>query len=135
MSPSWSTAAFYVNACSQGGYSRHRLTASEIRGCCITGQVEFDYNLIDPQVGRARSRYSAMDGRRLAKSAPVFQPQVPDQRERLHVRSSFDESLTWNEGKMIVRSFGRHSDLVALNDGKIGVLYEWGIRRAGREVR
>lgn len=128
----------YVNARSQGGYSRHRLTGySEDQGLSFTGQAEFDYNLIDPQVQGSVVRYSAVDMGGAQNRLLFSNPKSQTERERLHVRSSFDESLTWNEGKMINRSFGAYSDLVALNDGKIGVLYEWGNPASARydEIR
>ena len=62
-------------------------------------------------------------------------PKTQDERIRLHVRSSFDESLTWNEGKMINRGRSAYSDLVKLNDDKIGVLYEWGNTANYEEIR
>ncbi len=126
----------YVNARSQGGFSRHRLIGySNDAGLSFTGQAQFDYGLEDPQVQGSVVRYSAVDMGDSQNRLLFSNPKTQDSRVRLHVRSSFDESLTWNEGKMINRGPSAYSDLVTLNDGKIGVLYEWGNTTGYEEIR
>ena len=128
--------SLYVNARSQGGFSRHRLVGySNDGGLSFTGQAEFDYGLVDPQVQGSVVRYSAVDQGDAQNRLLFTNPKTQDSRTRLHVRSSFDESLTWNEGKMINRGRSAYSDVVTLNDKKIGVLYEWGNTSNYEEIR
>ena len=128
--------SLYVNARSQGGFSRHRLVGySNDGGLSFTGQAEFDYGLVDPQVQGSVVRYSAVDQGDAQNRLLFTNPKTQDSRTRLHVRSSFDESLTWNEGKMINRGRSAYSDVVTLNDKKIGVLYEWGNTSSYEEIR
>jgi len=126
----------YVNSRNQGGFSRHRLTGySEDGGLSFTGQAEFDFGLVDPQVQGSVVRYSAVDMGDAQNRLLFSNPKTQNSRTRLHVRSSFDESVTWNEGKMINRGRSAYSDIVTLNDGKIGSLYEWGNTSNYEEIR
>lgn len=47
-------------------------------------------------------------------------------RERLTVRVSYDEAMSWSDGMLVHRGPAAYSDLVALPDGTAGVLYEGG---------
>lgn len=126
----------YVNTRNQGDYSRHRLTGySEDGGLSFTDLAAFDYGLIDPKVQGSVVRYSAVDMGDSRNRILFSNPRSQDARINLHVRSSFDESLTWNEGKLINRGQSAYSDLVTLNTGMIGVLYEWGDTKNYEEVR
>ena len=117
-------------------YNRHRLTGySADQGLSFTGQARFDYGLEDPQVQGSVVRYAATDRGDAHNRLLFSNPKTQDERTRLHVRSSFDESLTWNEGKMINRGPSAYSDLVTLASGNIGVLYEWGSTTSYEEIR
>lgn len=126
----------YVNARNQGSVSRHRLIGySEDAGLSFTGQAEFEYDLVDPQVQASVVRYSAEDMGDQRNRLLFANPKTQDSRTRLFVRSSFDESQSWDDGKMIHRGAAAYSDLVTLNDKKIGVLYEWGDTTRYEEIR
>jgi sialidase-1 len=45
------------------------------------------------------------------------------------VRSSFNETKTWNAGKIIYAGPAAYSDLVELPGGRIGLLYESGVQQ------
>jgi sialidase-1 len=126
----------YVNARNQGTFSRHRLIGySEDGGLSFTGQAEFEYDLIDPQVQASVVRYSAVDMGDARNRLLFANPKTQDSRTLLYVRSSFDESQSWDEGKLINRGRSAYSDLVTLNDGRAGVLYEWGDTANYEEIR
>ncbi len=126
----------YVNARNQGTYSRHRLIGySEDAGLSFTGLAEFEYDLVDPQVQGSVVRYSAVDMGDAYNRLLFSNPKTTDSRTRLFVRSSFDESESWDQGKMIHRGASAYSDLVTLNDKRIGVLYEWGDTTRYEEIR
>ncbi len=128
--------SLYVNARSQGGYSRHRLIGySQDGGLSFTGEAVFDYELEDPQVQGSVIRYSATDQGDSQNRLLFSNPKTEDERARLFVRSSFNETYSWNEGKMINRGRSAYSDLVAMNDGNIGVIYEWGNTSNYEEIR
>ncbi len=126
----------YVNARNQGSYSRHRLIGySEDAGLTFTGEAEFEYDLIDPQVQASTLRYSSVDMGDAQNRLLFCNPNTIDERTHLYVRSSFDESQSWNEGKMIYRGPSAYSDMVKLNNNNIGVLYEWGDSNNYEEIR
>src|SRR6185295_9612406 len=70
--------------------------------------------------------YSATDKGAAQNRILFSNPADPSSRVRMTVRSSFDETQTWNAGKIIDRSSSAYSDLVAYGAGKAGVLYEQG---------
>jgi sialidase-1 len=45
------------------------------------------------------------------------------------VRCSFDETRTWTAGKLIHAGPSAYSDLVKLPEGRIGLLYESGMKQ------
>ena len=47
-----------------------------------------------------------------------------DSRENMTVRLSYDEGLTWTEGKTIYAGSAAYSSLVALDNGEIGLFFE-----------
>ncbi len=126
----------YVNTRNQGDFSRHRLIGySEDGGLSFTNQAQIEYGLIDPKVQGSVVRYSAIDAGDDRNRILFSNPKSQDSRTDLHVRSSFDESTSWDEGKLINRERSAYSDLVKLQDGRIGVLYEWGNKKTYEEIR
>ncbi len=69
---------------------------------------------------------------RLLLSAPAD----PDRRRTMMIRSSYDEGRTWesvNRGAVVTTDC--YSDLVALSNGQVGLLYEGGAVDARDEIR
>lgn len=68
------------------------------------------------------------------KSVYLFSNPPSTKRENVTVRLSQDECQTWSSGLMLHEGFGAYSDLVSLQDGMAGCLYErdQGGKRYGR---
>ncbi|MEU9144012.1 exo-alpha-sialidase [Streptomyces sp. NPDC048349] len=62
-------------------------------------------------------------------AAPAPGPADATARKNLTIRSSFDGGLTWQspaQGTVVREGFSAYSDMVALGEGKYGILYEGG---------
>ncbi|MGW8065427.1 exo-alpha-sialidase [Streptomyces ziwulingensis] len=73
-------------------------------------------------------------GDRLLLSAPAD----PDRRRTMAVRSSYDGGATWDSvdrGTVVTRDWSGYSDLVAVDEGTVGLLYEAGAADARDEIR
>lgn len=88
--------------------------------------------LITPRIHASVERLSTAEGgdkNRILFSNPAWpvrDEEHPYGRYNLAVRISYDEGETWSPGKTIYADTSSYSDLVALNDGSIGIIYERG---------
>lgn len=90
------------------------------------GPVRRAEELITPRCHGSVERY---DARRLLFSSPATpfrQKEHPYGRYNLTVRMSQDEGATWSAGRTLWPHPGSYSDLVVLDDGTIGCIYERG---------
>ncbi len=106
------------------GYGARHVHVSEDDGRTWTGWREDQ--LVDPGCNGAILRYpSALAGdaktRLLFSNANAF-----GGRKNLAVRISYDEGMTWSDGKVIDPGDSAYSDLTVCKDGSIGILYEPG---------
>ncbi|WP_369194987.1 exo-alpha-sialidase [Streptomyces djakartensis] len=86
--------------------------------------------LYTPQVQGATLRL----GDRLLLSAPAD----PDRRRTMMVRSSYDGGHTWesvDRGTVVTRDWSGYSDMAAVDDRTVGLLYEGGAVDARDEIR
>ncbi|WP_320781040.1 exo-alpha-sialidase [Streptomyces sp. CRN 30] len=105
-------------------------TVSEDGGDSFAGPFEAVPDLYTPQVQGALLRL----GDRLLLSAPAD----PDRRRTMAVRSSWDGGATWDSvdrATVVTRDWSGYSDLVALDDTTVGLLYEAGTADARDEIR
>ncbi|MGW3990365.1 exo-alpha-sialidase [Streptomyces sp. NPDC004830] len=87
-------------------------------------------DLYTPQVQGATLRL----GDRLLLSAPAD----PDRRRTMMVRSSYDGGRTWesvDRGTLVTRDWSGYSDMAAVDDRTVGLLYEGGAADARDEIR
>jgi hypothetical protein len=97
------------------------------------GGVSFDEpfavtpGLVSPVVEAALLRWSALDQGGTTNRVLLSAPGDATARKNMTVRSSFDETRTWNVGKVIHVGPAAYSDLAKLPGERIGVLYESGI--------
>ncbi|MEQ9459972.1 MAG: exo-alpha-sialidase [Phycisphaeraceae bacterium] len=89
--------------------------------------------LIDPVVQGSVVRFSAIDQGAAQNRILFSNPNHPSRRWRMSVRSSFDETASWDDGKLIYRGGSAYSDLVAVDDDVAGLLYENGSRSNANE--
>lgn len=91
------------------------------------GQIwtgNYDESLVDAGCNASIIRYtSTHDG--YAKNRLLFSnANHPNSRKNMTVKISYDEGLTWSEGKSIYTGGAAYSDLTILKDGTIGLVYE-----------
>ncbi|KFG72696.1 sialidase family protein [Streptomyces mutabilis] len=87
-------------------------------------------DLYTPQVQGAVLRL----GDRMLLSAPAD----PDRRRTMSVRSSYDGGATWDSvdrGTVVTRDWSGYSDMVAVDDATVGLMYEAGPVDARDEIR
>ncbi|AXL92020.1 laminin G [Streptomyces sp. CB09001] len=75
---------------------------------------------------------------RLGDRTLLSAPADPDRRRTMTVRSSWDGGATWDSvdrGTVVTRDWSGYSDLVAVDDGTVGLLYEGGKTDARDEIR
>jgi len=124
----------YLNTRNYDG-TFHRAEAVSDDGGVTFGPAGVSADLNEPRCEGSLLRYSSVDDGddrdRILFSNPDNQPLV---RRTMTVRSSFDEAATWTDGKMIHRGPSAYSDLVKLDDGTIGLLYEGGYGSAYHHV-
>ena len=69
-----------------------------------------------------------MPGRRRQTRALVFANPASSKRERLTVRVSDDDGVTWPAARVLHEGPAAYSSLAALSDGSVAVLFERGDR-------
>ncbi|MFE9763886.1 exo-alpha-sialidase [Streptomyces sp. NPDC005808] len=65
-------------------------------------------------------------------------PGDPDRRRTMMIRSSYDEGATWesvDRGTVVTTDWSGYSDMVAIDSGTVGLLYEGGAVDARDEIR
>ena len=89
-----------------------------------------DSGLLDPIVQASIQRYAWSDEAAYgSKSRILFSnPDSQSLREKMTVRLSYDEGMTWSVRKLIDGGSSAYGDLVVFDDMRIGLLYERGNR-------
>lgn len=84
----------------------------------------YNYDLIDPGCNASILRFTdKADG--FAKNRLLFSnAKSSSGRKNMTVRISYDEGMTWSEGKTLNTGVSAYSDLTILPDGSIGLFYE-----------
>ncbi|MDG4863029.1 sialidase family protein, partial [Streptomyces sp. T-3] len=75
---------------------------------------------------------------RLGKRMLLACPADPDRRRTMMVRSSYDEGRTWesvDRGSQVTTDWSGYSDMVAVDSGTVGLMYEGGAVDARDEIR
>lgn len=94
--------------------------------------------LVAPIIQAPVLRYEATDEGAEQDRILFASPVHPASREAMAVRSSYDEGQsweTWQEGRIIHWGPTAYSDMVGLDDGFVGLLYEAGESSAYEEIR
>ena len=113
----------YLNARSWDGLNQRAVAFSRDGGASWL-PLAYDDRLPDPPCQGAVTRYTDKftgDRNRLLMSNP---PSLD--REKLSVRISYDEGLTWTHGRMLYPFDTGYSDITILPNGAVGVFYERG---------
>lgn len=93
-----------------------------------TWESKNELQLPDPGCNGAILRYTAKkDG--YSKDRLLFSNAGSVKgRKNLSIRISYDEGLTWSEGKVVTTGAAAYSEITILKDGSIGVLFEPGYK-------
>jgi sialidase-1 len=119
----------YVNARDQHGSSK----ASRTIAYSSDGGVTFDEPFAEePQITTPVVQNSALRMKAGGRDVIVYAcPGHPTKRQDLMILASFDEGKTWPAEMLLHEGPAAYSDLVALDDGRVGVLYEAGEKLYG----
>ncbi|WOO41654.1 sialidase family protein [Rubellicoccus peritrichatus] len=115
----------YLNARDQASRKRRIISYSSDSGVTFSAPVQDD-KLIEKRTQGSAIRYSATDQGDAENVILFSNPASTYTRKDLTVRRSYDETTTWDEGKIIHKGFAAYSDMVIMDNGKIGLLYECG---------
>jgi len=116
----------HINARNQGGAFNRRLSGySTDAGASFPSAAQVENQLVDPVVQAALLRYSAVDRGDASNRILFSNPATETSRVRMTIKSSFDETQSWNQGKMVFRGPSGYSDMVRTPTGG-GILYENG---------
>jgi sialidase-1 len=114
----------------EGHADGHRVFAySRDGGTTFDAPFAIVPGLVSPVVEASLLRYSAMDEGGKTNRILLSAPGDASVRKNMTVRSSFNETKTWNAGKIIYAGPAAYSDLVELPGGRIGLLYESGVQQ------
>lgn len=104
--------------------SKRVIHRSDAKG--LTWDTEHDLSLIDPRCNACIIQYTAKkDG--FSKDRLLFcNAASNNRRKNLAVRISYDGGKTWSDGGVIDPGPSAYSEITALKDGTLGVLYEPG---------
>ncbi|MBS1824875.1 MAG: exo-alpha-sialidase [Acidobacteria bacterium] len=102
-----------------------RAVARSTDGGVNFSAVSHDEALVDPSCNAGIVR---------AGKLLIFTNAASAKRERLTVKSSFDNGATWSAGKVLHEGPAAYSTVIALRDGTIGVLYERGSKYAAERI-
>jgi len=123
----------YLNIRNQNDSVHQRIVAYSNDSGESFGTPLYDEELIDPKVQGSALRFSAVDQGDSENRVIFSNPASESSRILMMVRSSFDETQSWEGKKLIYLGPSAYSDLVKLADGSIGLLYEngsdWAYRR------
>ncbi|RKN46729.1 sialidase family protein [Streptomyces hoynatensis] len=132
-----SDGSLYVSAREQDGTDLgHRAAAvSEDGGESFAAPFAAIPDLYAPEVQGSLLSLPADDGSpRLLFASPAD----PDRRRTMMIRSSWDEGATWDavdRGTLVSADWAGYSDLVLVEPGTVGLLYEGGTADARDEIR
>lgn len=110
-----------LNMRSYHGKNRRHVSRSTDGGMSW-GKPEPDGALIEPVCQASSLRVDLEGGQPLF----LFSNPASEERERMTVRVSHDDCITWSNGKVLHEGPSAYSDLAELSDGTIACLYERG---------
>ena len=87
-------------------------------------ETKADYSLIDPGCNASIIRYTSTKDGYDKKRLLFSNAKMGEKRENMTVRISYDEGLTWTEGKTIYTGESAYSSLTILENGDIGLFFE-----------
>ncbi len=90
----------------------------------LTWETKADSALIDPSCNASIIRYTSVKNGDDKNRLLFSNAKTEKERENMSVRVSYDEGLTWTEGKTIYAGGSAYSSLTVLENGEIGLFFE-----------
>jgi sialidase-1 len=90
----------------------------------LTWETKPDSSLIDPGCNASIIRYTSVDDGYEKNRLLFSNAKMVKGRENMTVRVSYDEGLTWSEGKTVYPGGSAYSSLTVLKNGDIGLFFE-----------
>ena len=87
-------------------------------------QSKADPQLVDPACNASLIRYSSRNNGAKKNRLLFSNANSKDSRENLTVKISYDEGITWSEGKTIYAGKAAYSSMTVLQNGNIGLFFE-----------
>ena len=122
-----SDGSLMINSRWRGGGRQIHVTKD--RGA--TWESRYDNSLVDPQCNAQIMRYPIACAKPdktpkpgLPEAVLLFSNCKADGRRNLHVRTSWNDGETWNEGVCVEPTGAAYSDITILPGGRLGVLFE-----------
>ena len=111
-----------LNMRSYAGQSRRAVSVSTDGGASWTGPV-LDRELVEPLCQASMVRYD-YDGKSTESGRILFANPASMNRERLTLRISTDDGISWAEEILLYPGSAAYSSIAKLPDGSIGILFE-----------
>ena len=108
----------------------HRVVATSADGGRTLSPMRVDATLIEPP---AQASVLSVPGEQSGRHWIVFSNPASSRRERMTVRISEDDAVSWRWSRMVYAGHAAYSCLADLG-GDIGLLYERGTRNAYEEI-
>ncbi len=99
-------------------------TTSSDAGLSFDADFQIDPTIVSPVVQGSILRYSSVEAGDTENRILQSYPYSSSTRENILVRSSFDETASWNFGRVIYEGSSAYSDLVRTADDRVGLFYE-----------
>jgi sialidase-1 len=90
----------------------------------LTWETKADSSLIDPGCNASIIRYTSVKNGDDKNRLLFSNAKAEKERVNMSVRVSYDEGLTWTEGKTIYDGGSAYSSLTVLENGDIGLFFE-----------
>ncbi len=120
-----------LNMRSYHGKHRRALSRSEDGGLTWS-EIALDPTLIEPVCQASLLRYTWPKGKR--KGILLFSNPASDKREKMTVRWSEDEGISWSQGRLLHSGPSAYSSLAVLKNREIGCLYECGEKKPYEKI-
>ena len=90
-------------------------------------EIEHDYQLVESLCQASIFNFGEVDEQ---QGHLFLNPAVPHGRDHLTLKVSFDNCESWSNGKLVYKGPGAYSCITKLPDGKVGLFFETGEKRA-----
>ncbi|MCG7637757.1 exo-alpha-sialidase [Alteromonas sp. CNT1-28] len=103
--------------------SRYHFVSSDGGETWVQTSHNIQVSRVDTGITRYKAQRSGDNENRIIVSAPIGNPPGAN-RNDLGIWSSFDEGATFQPPLQVVYGYSAYSDIITMNDGSVGIIYE-----------